>query len=83
MYRQALGFVEQWGSQSSIAHYLVEWGRANLLYEWNDLNGAASALEESIRIGKLWKGGPFLVNSCGLLAMVMQARGQANSYNFV
>ncbi len=78
MYEQALGLVEQWGSQSSIAHYLVEWGRANLFYEWNDLDSATSALHESIRIGELWKGPPFLVNSYGLLAMVMQALGQAN-----
>lgn len=76
MYDQALELVGQWGSQSSIAHYLVEWGRAGLLYESNDLDGAASALQESIRIGELWKNPGFLVKSYGLLALVMQASGQ-------
>jgi len=78
MYGEALRLVERWSSQSSIAHYLVAWGRANLLYELNDLNEATSALQESIRIAELWKSPPFLVNSYGLLAMAMLARGQAN-----
>jgi len=55
---------------------LVQRGRAGLLYEWNDLDEAASALRESIRMGELWKSPYLLVHPYGLSAMVLQARGQ-------
>jgi LuxR family maltose regulon positive regulatory protein len=76
MYEQALKLTEQWGGGSSIALYLVQQGRAGLLYEWNCLDDAVSALQVSIRIGELWKSARFLVNAYGLSALVMQARGQ-------
>lgn len=78
MYEQALELAEQWGGQSSIALCLVQRGRAGLLYEWNDLDGAAHALQESIRIGELWKIPRLLVSAYGLSALVMQARRQAD-----
>jgi LuxR family maltose regulon positive regulatory protein len=76
MYEQALGLAEQWDGQSSIALCLVQLGRAGLLYEWNDLDEAANALQEGIRIGELWKSPRFLVHAYGLSALVMQRRGQ-------
>jgi LuxR family maltose regulon positive regulatory protein len=78
MYVHALELAEQWGGQSSIALCLLQWGRASVLYEWNDLDGAARALQESIRIGELWKWPRLLVDAYGLSAMVMQARGQVD-----
>src|SRR5574339_1227698 len=47
MYEQARELSEQWGGQVSLAR--VHWGKATLLYEWNDLDSAAHALQESIR----------------------------------
>jgi ATP/maltotriose-dependent transcriptional regulator MalT len=78
MYERALELAEQWGGQSSIALCFVHWGRASLLYEWNDLDGAARALQQSVRIGELWKNPRLLVDAYGLSAMVMQARGQVD-----
>jgi LuxR family maltose regulon positive regulatory protein len=78
MYERALELAEQWAAQSSIALCFVQWGRASLLYEWNDLDGAARALQQSIRIGELWKYSRLLVDAYGLSAMVMQARGQVD-----
>ena len=77
MYAQALELAEQWGGQPSIALCFVQRGRANLFYEWNDLDSAEFALHESIRIGELWKNASLLVPSYGLLALVMQRRRQA------
>ena len=76
LYNQALELAEQWGKQPSFALSLIQGGRAGLLYEWNDLEGAAGALQESIHIGELWKSPYFLVNSFGLSALVLLARGQ-------
>lgn len=78
MYKQALELAEQWGGQSSIALCFVQWGRASLFYEWNDLDGAVLALHESIRIGELWKNSRLLVPSYGLSALVMQGQGRVN-----
>jgi len=60
---------------------LVQQGRAHLLYEWNDLDGTARALQECIHIGELWKGLRFLAPAYGLSALVMQARGRAEKAN--
>jgi LuxR family maltose regulon positive regulatory protein len=78
MYEQALELAKQWGRGPSIALCFVQWGRASLLYEWNDLDEAASALQECIRIGELWKTPRLLVQAYGLSALVMQRRGQAD-----
>lgn len=78
MYERALELAEQWAAQSSIALCFAQWGRASLLYEWNDLDGAARALQQSIRIGELWKYSRLLVDAYGLSAMVTQARGQVD-----
>ena len=78
MYNQALELAKRWGGQSSIALCLVQWGRASLLYEWNDLDEAESALLESIRIGELWRNAYLLVPAYGLSAMVMQGRGRVD-----
>jgi len=78
VYEQALELAKQWNGESSIAACRVQWGRAILLYEWNDLNGAAHASQEAIRIGELWGNPRLLVHSYGLSSMVMQARGQTD-----
>jgi LuxR family maltose regulon positive regulatory protein len=78
MYEQALELAAKWGGQSSIALCLVQQGRAGLLYEWNDLDGAAHALQECIRIGDLWKSPRLLVPAYGLSALVRQTHGQAD-----
>jgi LuxR family maltose regulon positive regulatory protein len=78
LYNQALELAERWGGQPSIALSLVQWGRASLLYEWNDLDEAARALQESIRIGELWRNAYLLVPAYGLSAMVMQRRGHVD-----
>jgi LuxR family maltose regulon positive regulatory protein len=59
----------------------VQQGRASLLYEWNDLDGAVSALQECFRIGELWKSPRLLVPAYGLSALVTQARGQVEEAN--
>jgi len=76
MYQQALELAEQYGGQPSIALCFLQWGRASLLYEWNELDKARHALQESIRIGELWKHPRFLVHPYGLSALVMLAGGQ-------
>jgi LuxR family maltose regulon positive regulatory protein len=77
MYEQAMGLSEKWGGQSSLALCFVQQGKAGLLYEWNDLHGAANALQECFRIGELWKSPRLLVPAYGLSATIMQALGQA------
>ena len=77
MYEQALELAGKWGGQFSLALCLAQQGRAGLLYEWNDLDGATRALQECIRVGELWKNPRLLVPAYGLSALVMQARGQA------
>jgi len=81
IYEQAIELAEKWGGQSSLALCFVQQGRASLLYEWNDLDGAASALQECFRIGELWKSPRLLVPAYGLSALVMQARGQPEEAN--
>jgi LuxR family maltose regulon positive regulatory protein len=76
MYEQACELAARWGSQSSIAINVVELGRAYLQYEWDDLEGAAHALQESIRIGEAWRNARLLVPSLGLSATVAQTLGQ-------
>ncbi|CAG1000954.1 hypothetical protein ANAEL_02956, partial [Anaerolineales bacterium] len=78
MYEQALDLAEQGGGQPSLGLCRVHWGRASLFYEWNDLDGAARALQESIRAGEPWKNPRLLVHSYGLSALVMQARGRVD-----
>lgn len=78
-YEQALRLAEQWGATPSIALCFVQWGRGSLLYEWNDLDGAAAALHESMRIGELWNNPRLLVPAYGLSAMVMQAQGKPDA----
>ena len=78
MYEQALELVQQSGGQPSIALCPLQRGRASLLYEWNDLDGAARALQESIRIGELWKIPRLLVPAYGVSAQVAQAREQVD-----
>jgi ATP/maltotriose-dependent transcriptional regulator MalT len=81
MYEQSIDLSEKWGGGSSIALCLVQQGRASLLYEWNDLDGTARALQECFHIGELWKNSRFLVPAYGLLALLMQARGRAEVAN--
>lgn len=75
MFDQARELAARWDGQSSIALSLVQLGRASLLYEWDDLEGAALALQESIRIGESWRNPRLLVPSLGLSATVAQALG--------
>ncbi len=77
LYEQALELADKWGGQTSLALCLAQQGRAGLLYEWNDLDGATRALQECIRVGELWKSPRVLVPAFGLSALVMQTRGQA------
>lgn len=81
MYDQAIELADKWGGQFSIALCLVQQGKAGLLYEWNDLDGALNALQDCFRIGELWKSPRLLVPAFGLSALVMQARGQAEGAN--
>jgi LuxR family transcriptional regulator, maltose regulon positive regulatory protein len=76
MYDQALELAARWGGQSSIALSLVQLGRAGLLYEWDDLEGAALAIQEGIRIGEAWSNARVLVPCLGLSAAVAQALGR-------
>ncbi|MBI5033928.1 MAG: hypothetical protein HZB51_25695 [Chloroflexi bacterium] len=61
MYEQALELSEQWGGQVSVAR--VQWGRAGLFYERNDLDNAERALRASVPSGELWKDPHVLVHS--------------------
>jgi LuxR family maltose regulon positive regulatory protein len=76
MYDRARDLAAQWGDQPSIALSLVQLGRASLLYEWDDLEGAAIALQESIRIGESWSNARLLVPALGLSATVSNALGR-------
>jgi LuxR family maltose regulon positive regulatory protein len=76
MYDQARELAARWDGQSSIALNIVQLGRAYLLYEWDDLEGAALALTASIRIGEAWRNASLLVSSLGLSATVAQTLGQ-------
>jgi LuxR family maltose regulon positive regulatory protein len=76
MYDQARDLAARWGGQSSIALGLVQLGRAYLLYEWDDLAGAALALQDSIRIGEAWGNTRALVQSLGLSAIVAHTASQ-------
>jgi len=78
MYEQAMELAEEWGGQSSLALCFTQQGRAGLSYEWNDLDRAASALQECFRVGELWKSPRLLVPAYGVSALVMQARGQTD-----
>jgi LuxR family maltose regulon positive regulatory protein len=77
VYEQARELAARWDGQSSIALNTVESGRAHLLYEWDDLEGAALALRESIRIGDAWRNASLLVPSLGLSAIVARALGRS------
>jgi LuxR family maltose regulon positive regulatory protein len=77
MYDQARELAARWGGQSSIALNIVQSGRAYLLYEWNDLEGAALAAQESIRIGEAWRNPRLLVPPLALSATVAQALGRS------
>ena len=81
MYEQAIALAEKWSGQSSLALCFVQQGKASLLYESNDLDGALSALQECFRIGDLWKSPRLLVPAYGLSALVKQARGQVDEAN--
>lgn len=81
MYEQAIELAEKWGGQSSLALCFVQQGKASLLYEWNDLDGVVSTLQECFRIGDLWKSPRLLVPAYGLSALAMQARGQVEEAN--
>jgi len=81
MYEQAIELAEKWGGQSSLALCFVQQGKASLLYEQNDLDGATQALQECFRIGELWKSPRLLVPAYGLSALVMQTRGQVKEAN--
>ena len=72
---EARELAVRWDGQSSIALNVVQLGRAYLLYEWDDLEGAAVALQESIRIGEAWRNTRLLVASLGLSASVAQTLG--------
>lgn len=76
IYEQALQLSGQWHAQSSLALCFVQQGRAGLLYEWDDLDGATQALQDCLRLGELWKTPRLLVPAYGLSAMIMQASGQ-------
>jgi LuxR family maltose regulon positive regulatory protein len=76
MYDEARELAARWDGESSIALNIVELGRAYLLYEWDDLRGAALALQESVRIGEAWRNARLLVPALGLSATVAQALGQ-------
>ena len=81
MFEQALELADKWGAQSSLALCFVQQGRAGLFYERNDLDGAARALQECIRIGDLWKSPRLLVPAYGLSALIMQVHGRADEAN--
>jgi LuxR family maltose regulon positive regulatory protein len=76
MYDQARELTVRWNGQTSIALNIVQLGRAYLLYEWDDLEGATLALKESIRAGEAWRNATMLVPTLGLSATVAQTLGQ-------
>jgi LuxR family maltose regulon positive regulatory protein len=55
----------------------VKQGTGNLLYEWDDLEGAARVLQESIRIGEALRNARLLAPSLGLSATVARALGKS------
>ena len=74
LYREALRIAE---AQPSPAAGLAHLGRGELLYEWNDLDGAMYHLTRSTDLGK--KSGSFdiLFPGYGVLALARQAMGDA------
>jgi LuxR family maltose regulon positive regulatory protein len=77
MYDQAGELATRWDAQTSIAQGLVKQGMGNLLYEWDDLEGAARVLQESIRIGEALRNARLLAPSLGLSATVARALGKS------
>jgi len=77
LYKQALELADKWDARSSLALCFAQQGKAVLLYEWNDLDGATRALQECIRIGDLWKSPRLLVPAYGLLSLILQAQGRS------
>lgn len=75
-YDGARALAAQSGDQPSIALGLVHLGRANLLYERDDLTGAGVALAEGIRIGESWRNPRVLVPALGLSAALAEAQGR-------
>jgi LuxR family maltose regulon positive regulatory protein len=76
LYREALRSAE---AQPSPAAGLAHLGIGELLYEWNDLDGAMRHLRRSIDLGKRSGSFDILLPSHGLLALARQAMGEAES----
>jgi LuxR family maltose regulon positive regulatory protein len=74
-YRQALEWAT--GPKGELLPVAAQYysGRAELLYEWNDLEGAAQALEKGIELAKQWGNVEALAADYGGLAQVYQAQG--------
>jgi LuxR family maltose regulon positive regulatory protein len=77
MYDQAGELAARWDAQTSIAQGLAKQGMGNLLYEWDELEGAARVLQESIRIGEALRNARLLAPSLGLSATVARALGKS------
>lgn len=78
MYEEAAGLATQAGGRSSIALGLAHWGRASAHYEWDDVEAAAAAIGESVRIAESWSNPRLLVPAYGLSALVSLARGRVD-----
>jgi LuxR family maltose regulon positive regulatory protein len=76
LYEKAIGFSKKWDGSSSLAQSFVQQGKSSLLYEWNDLDNAAYALRDCIRIGELWKSSRLLIPAYGLSAKILHTKGQ-------
>jgi len=57
---------------AAIAHYDL----ARLIYEWNDLDGAAEHLGSGLEALRRSQAAEFIVGGCSTLAFVVQARGE-------
>jgi LuxR family maltose regulon positive regulatory protein len=78
-YRQAIRLGAEWGSGQPLpgtgrAHV----GLAQVLYEWNDLDGAARHLTPGIQLGEQCGEQEIVLQGCLTLARLKQAQGKGN-----
>jgi LuxR family transcriptional regulator, maltose regulon positive regulatory protein len=74
LYREALRIAE---ARPSLASGLAHLGMGELLYEWNDLDGAVYHLGQSIDLGKRSGSFDILIPGYAVLALARQAKGDA------
>jgi LuxR family maltose regulon positive regulatory protein len=79
-YRQTIQLGAEWGGGQPLpGNARIHVGLAQVLYEWNDLDGAARHLRRGIRLGEQYGEQEIVLKGYLNLARLKQARGQTNA----